>query len=49
MNEHLTRDHRGIYYCSYYKACVECEYYNNCPCLDQIREENERRSGGTET
>ena len=30
-NEHLTRDHRGIIYCSYYKECEDCEYADGCP------------------
>jgi len=42
-NEHLTKDERGNYLCSYCKACVDCEHYNDCPCLDQIRAENNRR------
>ena len=38
-NEHLSRDERGSYNCSHYKACLDCEYDGACLCQDQIREE----------
>jgi len=48
-NEHLSRDERGIYNCSYYKACVDCEYDGECLCQDQIREEIDHLSSGDST
>lgn len=29
-NEHIVKDNRGNYWCTYYKKCSDCEYHGNC-------------------